>query len=74
VTAAPPRIVGERHLKLTLAAHGSTMEAIGFNLAELGGESWLAEGTLDVAFKLEENHWNGRTSLQAKIVDLRPAE
>jgi single-stranded-DNA-specific exonuclease len=74
VAAAPPRIVGERHLKLTLASHGSTMEAIGFNLAELGGESWLAEGTLDVAFKLEENHWNGRTSLQAKIVDLRPAE
>jgi len=27
-----------------------------------------------VAFKLEENHYNGRTSIQARLVDLRPAE
>ena len=32
-----------------------------------------AHGSLDVAFKLEENVWNGRTSLQARLVDLRPA-
>jgi single-stranded-DNA-specific exonuclease len=74
VAAAPPRVVGDRHLKLTLASHGSTMEAIGFGMAGLGGEPWVAGGPMDVAFKLEENHWNGRTSLQAKIVDLRPAE
>ena len=37
-------------------------------------EPWLAGGRMDVAFKLEENTWNGRTSIQAKIVDLRPAE
>jgi single-stranded-DNA-specific exonuclease len=72
--AAPPRVAAERHLKLTLASHGSTMEAIGFNLAGLGAEPWVAGGPLDVAFKLEENHYNGRTSLQAKIVDLRPSE
>jgi single-stranded-DNA-specific exonuclease len=72
--AAPPRVVGEKHLRLTLASHGSTMEAIGFHLAGIGGEPWVAGGPMDVAFKLEENHWNGRTSLQAKIVDLRPAE
>ncbi|HEV7589514.1 MAG TPA: single-stranded-DNA-specific exonuclease RecJ, partial [Longimicrobium sp.] len=72
--AGPPRVVADRHLKLTLASHGSTLEAIGFNMAELGGEPWVAGGVLDVAFRLEENHWNGRTSLQAKIVDLRPAE
>jgi len=72
--AAPPRVAAERHLKLTLASHGSTMEAIGFNLAGLGAEPWVMGGPLDVAFRLEENHWNGRTSLQAKIVDLRPSE
>jgi single-stranded-DNA-specific exonuclease len=72
--AAPPRVVGEKHLRLTLASHGSTMEAIGFNLAGLGAEPWVAGGAMDVAFRLEENHWNGRTSLQAKIVDLRPSE
>ena len=67
-------MVSERHLKLTLAAHGSTMEAIGFDMAERGASPWVAGGPLDVAFRLEENHWNGRTSTQAKIVDLRPAE
>jgi single-stranded-DNA-specific exonuclease len=68
-----PRVVGQNHLKLTLAAHGRTMEAIGFGMGERGGEPWFAN-PVDVAFKLEENHWNGRTSLQAKIVDLRPSE
>jgi single-stranded-DNA-specific exonuclease len=72
--AGPPRVVADKHLKLTLASHGSTMEAIGFNMAGLGGEPWVAGGPMDVAFRLEENHWNGRTSLQAKIVDLRPTE
>jgi single-stranded-DNA-specific exonuclease len=73
-TAGPPKVVGDRHLKLTLAAHGRTMDAIGFGMAERGGEPWLDGGPLDVAFKLEENHYNGRTSIQAKLVDLRPAE
>lgn len=71
-----PRTVGQeqRHLKLTLGAHGRTMEAIGFGMAERAKEPWLAGGPLDVAFRLEENTWNGRTTVQAKVVDLRPAE
>ena len=69
-----PREVGQGHLKLTLGAHGRQMDAIGFHMAERTREPWLAGGPLDVAFKLEENHWNGRTQIQAKIVDLRPAE
>jgi single-stranded-DNA-specific exonuclease len=72
--AGPPKVVGERHLKLTLASHGRTIDAIGFGMADRGGEPWLDGGPVDVAFKLEENHYNGRTSIQAKIVDLRPAE
>lgn len=69
-----PRIVGQNHLKLTIGAHGRTMDAIGFNMGERSKEPWLAGGHLDVAFKLEEHHYNGRASLQAKLVDLRPAE
>ena len=72
--AGPPKVVGERHLKLTLAAHGRTIDAIGFGMADRAGEPWLDGGPVDVAYKLEENHYNGRTSIQAKLVDLRPAE
>jgi hypothetical protein len=50
------------------------MDAIGFNMGERSKEPWLAGGPLDVAFRLEEHHYNGRASLQAKLVDLRPAE
>ena len=37
------------------------------------GDPAFARGPLDVAFKLEENTWNGRSRLQAKLVDLRPS-
>ena len=29
---------------------------------------------LDVAYRLTENEWNGSTSVELKIADLRPAE
>jgi single-stranded-DNA-specific exonuclease len=67
-----PRVVGQNHLKLTLGAFGHSLEAIGFGMADRIGE--VSEGPLDVAFKLEENTWNGRTTAQAKLVDVRPAE
>jgi single-stranded-DNA-specific exonuclease len=69
-----PKVVGQNHLKLTLAGGGATLEAIGFGMADRCADGAFASGPLDVAFKLEENTWNGRTSLQARLVDLRPAE
>jgi single-stranded-DNA-specific exonuclease len=69
-----PKVVGEKHLKLTLAGQGATLSAIGFGMAERGAEPWMQGAPLDVAFKLEENVWNGRTTLQARLVDVRPAQ
>jgi single-stranded-DNA-specific exonuclease len=66
-----PRVVGQNHLKVTLGAHGHTLEAIGFGMGERAGGF---TGPIDVAFRLEENVWNGRTSVQAKLVDVRAAE
>lgn len=66
-----PRIVGQNHLKVTLGAHGHTLEAIGFGMGERAGGF---TGPIDVAFRLEENVWNGRTTVQAKLVDIRAAE
>jgi single-stranded-DNA-specific exonuclease len=73
VRAEGAREVGSGHLKLTLAAAGASLPAIGFGMAERLPELRAAGGPLDVAFRLEENVWNGRTSLQARLMDLRPA-
>ena len=71
--AGPPRVVGQGHLKVTLRDEQSTVSAIGWGMAERCGEIAQQGGVLDAAFRLEENTWNGRTEVQAKLVDLRPA-
>jgi len=74
VAVADHRVVGQGHLKMTLGAYGSRLEAIGFGMGERAREPGFGAGLLDVAFRLEENHFNGRTSVQARLVDFRPAE
>jgi single-stranded-DNA-specific exonuclease len=74
VAVADHRVVGQGHLKMTLGAYGSRLEAIGFGMGERAQEPGFGRELLDVAFKLEENHFNGRTSVQARLVDFRPTE
>ncbi|HEX6040240.1 single-stranded-DNA-specific exonuclease RecJ [Longimicrobium sp.] len=74
VAVADHRVVGSGHLKMTLGAYGSRLDAIGFGMGERSKEPGFGSQLLDVAFKLEENHFNGRTTVQAKLVDFRPAE
>jgi single-stranded-DNA-specific exonuclease len=69
VSAVDSRILKEKHLKLTLSDGKTRREAIGFNLAEK-----LPAGPIDVAFTLQENSWNGRTTVQLNIRDIRPAQ
>lgn len=58
------------HLKLSLQLGLKTIDAIAFHMA--GSHAHLAEGMkVDVAFTLGENSWNGRTSLQLKVVDMQ---
>ncbi len=63
---------GNKHLKLTLFPEGGTKpyDAIGFSFGEKFPD--LNEGDhIDVVFTLEENVWNGRMSIQLKLVDLK---
>lgn len=71
--ARPPRVVGDGHLKVELEQDGVRLGGIGFRMADRLNPLELSGQPLDVAFQLEENHWNGRTELQARLVDLRPA-
>ncbi len=69
VNVADSRILKEKHLKLSLSDGHTRLDAIGFNMAEK-----LPAGPVDIAFTLQENTWNGRTTLQLNLKDLRPAE
>lgn len=72
--AGAPRVVGDGHLKLELNQDGTRLGAIGFRMADRLPGLDLPNSRLDVAFQLQENTWNGRTELQAKLVDLRVSE
>ncbi|NNJ70907.1 MAG: single-stranded-DNA-specific exonuclease RecJ, partial [Kiritimatiellales bacterium] len=64
-----PRVVGKKHLKFKLTADGRRFDAIAFNYAL----DRLPSGSIDVAFTLTENNWNGNTSLQLQVKDIRPS-
>ena len=65
------RTVGEKHLKASLAADGRVVDAIAFGWADRA--AGLAEGFVDVAFRLERNEFRGVSSLQARVLSLAPA-
>ncbi len=65
--------VGEnqRHLKLSVTQNRlSPLGAIGFNLGHKT-EQTINKKPFDAVFSLEENKWNGATSLQLKLRDIR---
>jgi single-stranded-DNA-specific exonuclease len=68
----PPRIVREEHAKLLVSDGTSRLEAIGFGMAER--LHLLREGdTLDIAYHLQLDDWNGRYRPQARLCDFRQA-
>jgi len=58
------------HLKLTLTDGRVTMDAIAFRLGQLYEN---LPTLVDVLFTLEVNEYNGRTSLQLNVKDIKPA-
>lgn len=67
------RVVGERHIKAVLRQGAARIDAIGFGLAERLPTERLGDEPFDALFRLERNEWRGRTRVQAKLTDLRPA-
>lgn len=64
-----PRIVGQGHLKLLVAAGGAQREAIGWGL---GGRA-VPDGPLDLAFQLRKESYLGRERIVLNIQDFRPS-
>jgi single-stranded-DNA-specific exonuclease len=67
------KIVKELHIRFVLKQNNITLTGIGFNLAEKFHLLQLGK-PLDVVFTIDENEWNGTTTLQLKVIDLRLSE
>ncbi|MDD2793970.1 MAG: single-stranded-DNA-specific exonuclease RecJ [Sediminibacterium sp.] len=67
------KIVKELHLKFVVKQNNITFNGIGFNLAHL--YPLLQSGApFDLVFTIDENEFQGNTTLQLKVIDLRSAE
>jgi single-stranded-DNA-specific exonuclease len=69
LTVSERRVVGEGHLRLRLTGLGCSFTAIAFRMADREPYNQV-----DIAFFPEMNEWNGTSSLQLRIKDLRKAE
>jgi len=67
------RIVKDLHVRFVLEQDGFKFTGIGFNLAHKF--NMLKPGDeLDIVFTIDENEWQGNSSLQLKVIDFRLAE
>ena len=66
------RTVGkdDKHLKLKLGRLGKPIDAIGFRMGDWAGKM---PSSIDAAYHLEMNEWNGYRRLQMRLLDIRPA-
>jgi single-stranded-DNA-specific exonuclease len=63
-------IVGNNHLKLKVKENGIVIDAIAYNFGKVKSEIRSSAQKIDVAYVIEENTWNGQTTVQLRIKDL----
>jgi single-stranded-DNA-specific exonuclease len=66
--AAPPRVVGKDGLKVLLHGDGRELVALGWGMAARARELDVGM-TIDVAYRLERDEWNGESRLQARLAN-----
>jgi len=63
----------QNHLRCLLRdAAGKSLRFIGFNFGKRAEEFGIGS-SIDAAFEVDVNEWNGRRDIQCKLVDVRPA-
>jgi single-stranded-DNA-specific exonuclease len=70
--AVGARRVGSNHLRFLLDDASGVLPAIAFQWADAIPDHWLGE-RLDVAFRLERDEWQGKTTLQARVACMAPS-
>ena len=66
--------VGQGHLRAGIRKGAVRLQGIGFGLASRHPPSSLGDRRMDIAFQLVLDHWKGVPRVQARMLDLRPAE
>jgi single-stranded-DNA-specific exonuclease len=69
-----PRKLKERHLKMSLKQEGRIFRAVAWRAAERHDFLTEHKAALDVAFSLEQNHYNGNTYVELTLADLKQTE
>ena len=69
-----PRRLKERHLKMAFRQDGRVLRGVAWRAADR--EAFLREhrASLDLAFSLEHNEWNGERYLELSVADFRASE
>lgn len=69
--AAPPQLVGNNHLKFFVQQKGSPVyDSIAFGLGNFC--EYIRPGApFNICYSVEENTWNGKTSIQLNIKDIK---
>ena len=62
------KIVKDEHIRFVVKQGKFSFTGIGFNLA---AKFDLLKKPFDLVFTIDENEWNGNTTLQIKVIDLR---
>ena len=69
-----PRKLKERHLKMSLKQEGRIFRAVAWRAAERHDYLTEHKAALDVAFSLEQNHYNGNTYVELTLADLKKTD
>jgi single-stranded-DNA-specific exonuclease len=67
------KIVKELHVRFVLKQGNFTFTGIGFNMADKF-PLLQTKKPLDIVFTIDENEWNGQTTLQLKMIDFKLSE
>jgi single-stranded-DNA-specific exonuclease len=68
-----PRRLKDRHFKMALRQDGRVMRAIAWRGADRHAFLETHRSTVDLAFSLDRNEFNGETYLELSVCDIRPS-
>jgi single-stranded-DNA-specific exonuclease len=66
-----PHVVGNNHLRLRVKKGGAVLDCIGFGMGDMVKLLCMKGISIDLAYVVETNYWNGTYKIQLRIKDLR---